>query len=141
MSQEHIVIGAHEEDPIEGVVELTNAGSVYIYHWNDVTSTYDFQQKIVSSDNEEFDSFGTLVAIDNYKILVGSPEHDFDADGLDSKSNAGAAYLFLYDGGVWTQTQKFDAFDRNASDYFGEALSINGNRAMVGAYGNDYDEL
>jgi len=141
MSQENIVVGAYTEDPVVGGVELTNSGSAYIYLWNDATSTFDFQQKIFPSDNVRYDFFGTLVAIDNYQILVGSPGHDFDEAGLDSLFDAGAAYLFAYSGGIWSQAQKFVGFDRNSIDHFGEALSINNNRLMIGAYGQDYDEL
>lgn len=137
MSQQHIVVGAHHEDANDGVTDQLDAGSVYIYKWNDITGLFDFEQKINPLEFYSSDEFGFYVAISNYSILVGSPRHDFDEDGLDFKSLAGAAYLFEYSGITWSQTQKFSAFDRQGLDFFGEALSINENRVMIGAWGQD----
>ncbi|MCC7454869.1 MAG: T9SS type A sorting domain-containing protein, partial [Crocinitomix sp.] len=74
-------------------------------------------------------------------IVVGAPNHGLDEFGGDFLANAGAAYLYSYIGGVWTQTQKLDAFDRTSSDQFGEAVSISSNKVMIGAFGNGLNEL
>ena len=141
MSQEHIVVGADHEDPLVDGIELDNSGSAYIYKWDALADEFVFEQKIFPSDNNAYDEFGTMVAIDNHNILIGSPGHAFDELGADLMADAGAAYLFSYSAGTWVEAQKLDAFDRQISDHFGEALSIHSNRLMIGAYGQDYDEL
>jgi hypothetical protein len=48
---------------------------------------------------------------------------------------AGAAYIFVRSGSTWTQQAKIQASDKEASDYFGQSVSISsdGNTAIVGA--------
>ena len=46
-------------------------------------------------------------------------------------SNSGAAYIFKRDGNIWTQTAKLTASDGTTSDYFGYAVSISGDYAVV----------
>ena len=141
MTQGHIVIGAWAEDENEiGTSSMTDAGSAYIYEWN-LADEFIFEQKIVATDRATDDRFGFLVAISGQDILVGAPNHDLDATGVLPEADAGAAYLFEHVGGVWNQTQKFDAFDRQTLDYFGEAIGIHGNKIMIGSWGNDYDEF
>jgi hypothetical protein len=140
MTQQHIVVGARQEDEdVLGGAILSNSGSAYIYEW-DFLGEFTFEQKIVASDRNALDNFGFLVSISNNQILVGAPSHGFDAFGSDFLENAGAAYLFKHVSGVWSQTQKLDAFDRRAGDLLGEAISIHENKIMVGSYANDLDE-
>jgi hypothetical protein len=53
--------------------------------------------------------------------------------------DSGAAYVFLKNGGVWTQQQKLTAFDGSQNDFFGVAVSLsaNGSTALIGASGAD----
>ncbi len=141
MTQGHIVIGAWAEDEnVIGADPMTDAGSAYIYEWN-LADEFVFEQKIVASDRVAEDRFGFLVAISGQDILVGAPNHDLNAAGVLPLTDAGAAYLFEHVGGVWTQTQKLDAFDRQTDDNFGEAIGIHANKIMIGSWGNDLDEL
>ena len=141
MTQGNIVIGAWAEDEnVIGTDPMTDAGSAYIYEWN-LADEFIFEQKIVATDRATDDRFGFLVAISGQDILVGAPNHDLDAAGVLPQADAGAAYLFEHVGGVWNQTQKFDAFDRQTLDYFGEAIGIHGDKIMIGSWGNDYDEF
>lgn len=139
MTQQHIIVGAPAEDPFIGIDSISDGGSAYIYKWNDV-SAFDFEQKINSSDFEIEDQFGFYVAISEYSILVGAPFHDLDEAGAAFLGEAGAAYLFQDSPGGWVQTQKLDAFDRRAGNFFGESLSIHQNRIMVGSWSNNLDE-
>jgi hypothetical protein len=140
MTQQHIVIGAWTEDENDlGGATVPGAGSAYIYEW-DMVDEFNFEQKIVPlADRGANDNFGFLVAISNSDILIGAPNHDLDAVGAMPMVNAGAAYLFKHVGGVWTETQKFDAFDREPGDFFGEAIGINANKIMVGSWANELD--
>ena len=63
-----------------------------------------------------------------YAIVGANSE---DTGGAD----AGAAYVFIRDGVTWTQQQKIQSSDIEASDNFGRSVSISsdGLYAIVGA--------
>ena len=50
---------------------------------------------------------------------------------------AAPAYVFVRSGSAWTEEQKLVANDGAAFDNFGNAVSLAGDRALVGAYWND----
>ena len=86
------------------------------------------QQKLLPSDPDRFDGFGGAVAISGDTLVVG-------ADGDDTSQ--GSAYVFVRNGGVWTQQTKLVANDRANFDFFGGAVAIHGDTIVVGAAGND----
>ena len=45
--------------------------------------------------------------------------------------------MFDFDGMNWSESQKLTAGDGAAQDYFGYSVSLSGDRALIGAYGND----
>lgn len=138
LNGDYAVIGAYREDQNAlGAVTLADAGSAYIFTRSGTTWTQ--QQKIVASDRAATDYFGYAVAIDGDKILVGAYLEDHDAAGGNLLSGAGSAYIFSRTGTVWIQQQKLVAADRKSSDGFGRALSISGNRAVIGAWNQDGD--
>ena len=111
----------------------SNAGSVYIFE-RDNDSTWTEKQKLLASDAEAKDCFGYSVAISDNFAFVGA----YRKDAGDSNSNAGSAYIFERDNnGTWTEKQKLLASDAEAEDYFGHAVAINDNFALVGANGED----
>ena len=78
------------------------------------------------------DNFGISVSISGDWAIVGAP--------LDNNENGGgAAYFFQYESGDWIQRQKIIPADNSAlswdpEDYwFGNSVSIDGDRAIVGA--------
>lgn len=87
------------------------------------------QQVLTASDNVYGDYFGISVGVSGNYAIVGASQED------DAGSQAGAAYIYERDGaGVWQQVQKLVPTSANpASDYFGEAVAISGNYAIVGA--------
>lgn len=88
-----LVVGTHSDDHDEfGSDELPDAGSAYIFKkTGGIWSQY---QKIDASDRQTLDEFGISVGLSNNTIIVGAYDHDFDANGLNEMSNAGAAYFF-----------------------------------------------
>ena len=135
-----IVIGAHKEDyNTSGSDYKSNAGSAYIFE-KDNLGNWSQTQKIVANDRYNDDSFGWSVAVSGTHIIVGAYQEDENVFGLDTKITAGSAYVFEKDNlGSWNQTQKIVASDRAISDYFGFSVSISGNYALIGAYGQDYN--
>jgi parallel beta-helix repeat protein len=60
------------------------------------------------------------------------------ADSDDDRgSDSGSAYIFKRDGTSWSQQAKITANDGAADDRFGTSVSISGDYAIVGAYGDD----
>jgi hypothetical protein len=90
------------------------------------------QAKLVASDAADEDWFGYSVALDGDTAVVGA--HQVDLPG---KADAGAAYVFVRSGSVWSPQTKLAALDGVASDYFGRSVAISGETAVIGANGAD----
>lgn len=95
------------------------------------------QAKLTASDPEDFDAFGCAVALEDDTVLIGALVED-DCPTL-SFCDTGAAYLFEFDHGVWTEQAKLTASDRNERDEFGVSVALSGETIAVGAFWNDDD--
>ena len=103
-----------------------SAGAAYVYENRDGVWTE--IQKLLGSDTEIGDFFGTDVAISGDRIIVGA--YSEDTEGL----HAGAAYIFERElDGTWLETQKIVSADTRLGDNFGRAVEIEGDRVVVGA--------
>ena len=60
--------------------------------------------------------------------LVGAPQHD-----VGDNADQGSVYVFVRTGATWSFQQKLTAPDGAAGDYFGFAVSLFGDTALVGA--------
>ena len=101
-----------------------NAGAVYVFDRADLSTEF---QKLLASDGESGDDFGISCAIDGDVLVVGARREDT------VDSNAGAAYVFRYDGTTWAEEQKLTASDGAASDEFGLAVAMEGDVIVIGA--------
>ncbi len=119
-----VVVGAPWNDDAG-----TDSGSAYIFVR--VGSVWTQQAKLTAADAAAGDSFGFTVAISGDTVVVGA--HGNDDAGADS----GSAYVFTRSGTTWTQQAKLTAPDAAAGDSFGNAVSIAGNTAIVGARFDD----
>lgn len=107
-------------------------GAVYLYerqgdYWTLVAI-------LTASDGGGGDLFGSSVAVSGYHIVVGAYKDDTWA-GLD----AGSAYVFVNQGGVWTEEAKLIPLDPTYLDKFGWAVSIYGDTIVAGSYVHDVD--
>jgi hypothetical protein len=85
-------------------------------------------QKILSSDGAPYDYFGISVALSGNTALIGA---SYD------ESLRGSAYIFTFNGTIWTQQIKLSASDGVTQDYFGYPVCLDGNIALIGAPGDD----
>jgi len=116
------IVGAQWDDD-----NGTDSGSAYLYHWNG--ADWVEQQKITASDGAAGDEFGLVVAINGDRAIVGARQ-------FDDKGNA--AYIFAWNGSNWIEQQKLVASDGGmTNDFFGISVAINGDRAIVGAPGDN----
>ncbi len=102
-----------------------HAGSAYLF---DVT-TGDQLHKLIGLDTEDSDQFGFSVALDDGVAVVGAVGDD------DEGMWTGSAYLF--DVATGQQLHKLLSEDAAAGDQQGFAVAIQGNLALVGAWGSN----
>ena len=102
-------------------------GAAYVFE--KTTTGWQLQQKLVGPDASH-SFFGTSVAIDNDRIVVGA-YGDFNVD-----VGAGAAYVFVHVGTKWTPEAKLIGSENSAFDSFGISVAIKGDRIVCGAFGN-----
>jgi len=88
--------------------------------------------KITASDAGAGDEFGYAVAISGEYVIVGAYHENETAD------NAGAAYIFKRtEAGQFEQVNKLLASDGGDTALFGSSVSISGDYAIVGAWGEN----
>ncbi|MGD2111300.1 MAG: DUF5050 domain-containing protein, partial [Phycisphaerae bacterium] len=107
------------------------SGAVYIYR-NDAGTWVEEAKLTVAGllDDERFGSHVALGASEDV-ILVGA--HGVDFAGADS----GAAYIFRRTGTTWAYETQLTPSDAASLDYFGSSVSLGGDLAVVGAWGDD----
>lgn len=114
------IVGAFMDDDLG-----TDAGAAYIF--TRASGTWSQQAKLKPGDGSTYDYFGESVAVSGESALIGSRLDD-DAGG-----NSGSAYLFRRSGSSWSQEAKLTASDAVGNQQFGASVSIDGDRAAVGA--------
>ncbi len=135
---DYIIVGALWEDQnAAGTATIPDAGSAYIFVRNG--STWVQQQKLVASDRDTSDIFGSSVAISGEYAIVGAFQDYEDAAGGSPAQYAGSAYIFKRTGSTWTQQQKIVTSDRAFQDRFGSRVAISGDQAIVAASFEDED--
>ena len=114
------VVGARNDDD-----RGTNSGSAYVFTRS--ANVWTQQQKLIASDGAANDRFGDSVALSGDTALIGVRSDD------DPRTDSGSAYIFVQDGGTWSQQEKLRASDGAANDYFGYSVALSGNTALIGA--------
>jgi hypothetical protein len=125
ISGDTVVVGANADDD-----NGTNSGSAYVFVRSG--GNWTLQQKLVPAGVETEDRFGGWVDIDGDTIVAASSLDD------DLGNNAGAAYVFVRNGTVWSQQQKLVASDGADGDQFSQqAVAISGDTIICGNGGDD----
>lgn len=115
-----------------GESSTQDSGSAYVYHYDGATwiEQQRLQDNFAIYDKKVHNgiynnTFGRSVSIsENFAIVSGN-------------IYSGEAHLYHYDGRKWIETEKLIASDTASMDLFGESVAISGNRAIVGAPGDD----
>lgn len=135
---DNIVVGAYQNSfDVSGGTQLSNAGAAYVFA-NNGTSWVQ-AQKIVASDRTINDNFGKAVSISGKYIVIGAPQEDEDASNANYLAEAGSAYIFKENGGVWTQIKKVVANDRSTDANFGSAVDNTIDHIVIGAWKEQKD--
>ena len=147
LSGDTLAVAANFEDsnavgPGGGAAEQADnsasaSGAVYIFtRAGDVWSQ---QAYIKASNTEASDRFGESLALDGDTLAVGAFLEDSAATGVGGDqadnlaSGAGAVYVFVRDGTLWTQQAYLKASNTEANDQFGFAVALDGDTLAVGA--------
>ncbi len=101
-------------------------GEVYCY--KKTGAQWAFVQNIIPTDLLTADYYGFSVAMDTDYVAIGATGQD---NALYAYTDAGAAYVYAFGGGVWNFQQKLQG--TTARGQFGFALSLSGNKLAVGA--------
>ena len=116
-----LVVGAPFANPA-----ASESGTAYIFVRSG--SVWTEQAILAPSLAAADDHFGSAVSISGDTVIVGAPNRD---RGM--VTDAGAAFVFVRSGTVWTEEQKIQALDGAPMDFFGTAVAVDANRALIGA--------
>lgn len=129
ISGDHAIVGSPYDG---GVFGSAGAGSAYVFVRNGDTWTQ--QQKIMGSNTDEYDKFGTSVAMSGDYALVGCP-------GYNSNGQRGAVFSFKRNNlDTWTQQQRIQVIPATYWNAFGTSVAMSGDQLIVGAP-NDEDGI
>jgi hypothetical protein len=110
---------------VSGAGSGGETGAAYVYR--KVDDAWIFHTKLVSSDQQQNDAFGSSVAIDGDTIIVGAQASRLNGEQI------GAAYIYQFEAGTWVETTKLTASDPHVEGFFGHAVDIDGDTIVVGA--------
>jgi hypothetical protein len=125
------------------------AGAVYVFVRN--SGVWSQEAYIKASNTGRQDGFGSSVSLsgDGNTLAVGAGAEDSESVGVggnqadNSAQDAGAVYVFVRTGSVWSQQSYIKASNTAAHDVFGYtvALSADGNTLAVAAAGESSGAL
>jgi uncharacterized repeat protein (TIGR01451 family) len=124
LSDNTALVGAEWDD----VGLNQDQGSAYVFVRSGITWTQ--QAQLIASNGEAFDHFGSAVALDGDRAVVGAPQKDVPMFPV--LLDAGAAYFFTRSGTNWNQSGM--PHEGGASgEYFGYSVGLDGESAIVGS--------
>jgi hypothetical protein len=118
ISRSNIAVGAPSKN--------LATGAAYVFVLSG--STWSQQADLTAADGIVNDDFGVSVAISGNTVVVGA---------FEKNSTAGAAYVFVRSGSVWSQQAELTASDGAAGDFLGRSLAISRSTVLVGADGKN----
>jgi len=119
LSGDTALIGANRDDD-NGI----RSGAAYVFTRTGTTWTQ--QAKLIASDGAPEERFGIDVALDGDTALIGSESDD-------NGNYSGSVYVFTRTGTTWTEQQKIYPSDGAEADWFGFAISLDGDTALFAA--------
>ena len=103
-------------------------GSAYVFSRSGNSWTQ--QAKLTAADGTADDQFGYWVALQGDTALVGAY-----SDDVGDNIRQGSAYVFGRRGSSWAQHAKLTAADGSGFDDFGISVALDGDTALIGAWG------
>jgi len=126
LSGDTAIVGAPQDDHGGRV----DAGSAYVYVRSE--SGWTQQTKLTAIDAVAIAWFGNSVALNGDTAIIGAHGDNHAGYGT------GAAYVFVRNGGFWSQQAKLTADDAAEEDWFGNSVALSGDAAIIGAWLDDH---
>ncbi|HEU4665353.1 MAG TPA: hypothetical protein VFS55_15090 [Dokdonella sp.] len=101
-------------------------GVVYVYRR--VDGAWTLAQSLTADDAAPGEEFGNAIALQGSTAMIAM--HYAAIGGL---AQAGAVYVFRYDGSQWLQAQKLVADTPQLVANFGDSIALDGDTAVIGA--------
>jgi hypothetical protein len=122
LAEETAVMGSPNDD----IGDALSSGSVWVYErtgdgWN-------LETRLVASDSDDEDLFGSGVAVADDTIVVGAMGNE-DPNGR----YGGSVYLFERTGGTWRQQEKLAPDDGGSDAQFGRTVTLSDGTILIGA--------
>ncbi|HVS19312.1 MAG TPA: FG-GAP repeat protein [Planctomycetota bacterium] len=144
VSGDTILVAARWEDSAATGVDgngaddsAANSGAAYVFERGG--GVWAQQAYLKASNTAAGDEFGFQVALSADTAVVGAPEEDSSATGVDGNGSddgataSGAAYVFARSGIAWSQAAYLKALNTGASDWFGRSVAVWDGTVVVGA--------
>jgi hypothetical protein len=122
-------------------VAMTNAQTVVIgarWHRSGKGTAYVFEAapwsqtaKLMAPDGNDWEQFGSAVAIEDDTIVIGAHGHTHDV------YEAGSAYVYWFHASTWSYQAELLASDREEFDHFGWSVGVYDDCAVVGSMDDD----
>ncbi len=126
LAENKLFVGA-EGDQDNGL----DSGSVYFFRFDAELELWVEEQKLLPSDGAPEQRFGRGKATDGGVLVVGARTDN------ENGNDAGAAYVFIWDGRRWIEKQKLLTEDLSSGDTLGWGVSIDGANIVLGAPDNE----
>lgn len=104
---------------------IIDAGSAYIFTRNG--TAWSERAKLVASNGEDNDHFGSSVSLDGSIAVIGAPD-DIHSGAI----GAGSAYVFSGSGANWNEVTRLAASLPGWDEHFGTSVSVRGDAICVG---------
>ena len=142
-----LAVGAVREDGsatgVNGMQDdgFNDSGAVYVFRFSTGSSTWS-QQAYIKASHLGVGQFGFALSLstDGNTLAVGASREDGSATGVNgvhdnNTTDTGAAYVFRFNNGIWSQQAYIKASNTGLNDQFGVSVSLSadGNTLAVGA--------
>lgn len=141
ISGDTIVVAADEESSASTSDPQNNsafvAGAVFVFVRSNGIWTR--QAYLKAPEPEEYDFFGSSIAIDGDTLVVTARGDDSSSRGVggdptnNGRQDSGAAFVFVRSGTTWSRQAFLKADNADADDGLGDSVAISGNTIVVGA--------
>ncbi|MCK5074974.1 MAG: hypothetical protein KAR38_01305, partial [Calditrichia bacterium] len=128
INNDYAIVGAYRDSE-----NGTYAGAAYIFKYTG--NSWEQQVKLTASDGENWDWFGSSVAIDGNRVVIGA---------RNANGSFGAVYIYHFDGINWIEEAGFSEYSAGEGGRLGKAIAIQGDMVLAGATqfldSTDYDQ-
>ena len=118
---------------------LLSSGTVYVFTRSSTSGLFTQESQLYANDTAVSDAFGCSVSLYGDTALIGAcSDNGYDDDNA-LVQDSGSVYVFALSStsGNFTQHSQLYAGDAATYDSFGSSVSLHGDTALIGAYGDD----